>query len=75
MPLRHQADYLPTFTDDDFSIEGKSSRQFGAELHPRNRIPDHECAGRAYVHGTEVLQFIGERLWPEGSVTADIDAA
>jgi hypothetical protein len=75
MPLRHQADNLPPFADDDFCIKGKSSRQFGAELRLSNGIPDHERAGRADVHGTEMLQFIGECLRPEGPVTANIDAA
>ena len=73
MILRHQPDNLATLADHDLRIKGKPGCQFGAELRPGDRLPDHEGARRADVDRIEVLQLFGERGRPEGSVTTDVD--
>ena len=73
MILRHQPDNLAALADHDLGIKGKPACQFGAELRPGDRLPDHEGARCADVDGIEVLQLFGERGGPERPVTADVD--
>jgi hypothetical protein len=73
MIVRHQPDNLATLADHDLRIKGKPGCQFGAELRPRDRLPDHEGARRADVDRIEVLQLFGERGRSEGSLTTDVD--
>jgi len=73
MSLRHQPDDLAALANHDLDVKGNPACQFGAELGPGDRPPDHEGARRADVDGIEVLQLFGERGGSEVSVTADVD--
>jgi len=75
MIVRDQPDNLPALTDHDLGIKGKPAHQFGAELRPRDRLPDHEGARCTDADGIQVLQLFGERGRAEGPVTTDVESS
>ena len=72
--LRQQPDDLRALADHDVGREGQPPLDFSVQLLAADPLTDDERAGRADVHGIEMLQLLGEGGWPEAPVTADVEA-
>jgi hypothetical protein len=72
MIVRRQPDNLSALADQDLGSKRQAASQLGPELRPRDRLSDHEGAGRTDVYDIEMLQLCGQGTWSEGPVTSDV---
>jgi hypothetical protein len=70
-----RAEKLATSADDDFGLEWQSALEFHPKLALANGPTDYEGSRRTNVDYVVALQLLGEDGWPDGLVSADVDAS
>jgi hypothetical protein len=70
-----RAEKLATSADDDFGLEWQSALEFHPKLALANGPANYEGSRRTNVDYVVAFQLLGEHGWPDGPVSADVDAS
>jgi hypothetical protein len=73
--LGNQARDVAALANDDLGHKREMACHFSARLGLGHRLPQDQCARRANVHGTQMLQCFGQFGRPKSPVAAHVDSS